>query len=203
MDFNFKTMIAELIPDSGSEYRIAGNGKLIKKKSSPSTHQSVIGAHSTGFHSPNQTVKHSIMSSSRNESQRVHFAADPTKPKHSSHNLSTPVMTRTLPPHSSVNQYPPLPQPGAPRQTPDQFTQTRAPRMSQTEATPMSHNHSRPDTQINFHDGSGNGSYSHTSHGTSPSLLQPTVPPYLPRHMSAHYSTPNLTQNALDGSTFY
>ena len=203
MDYNFKTMIAELIPDSASEYRIAGNGKLIKKKPTLSNHQSATGAHSSDFHSPRQTVKHSDIPSSRNESQRVHFAADLMKPKQGDHNVSAPETMRTLPPHSGMNQYPPMPQTGASKNTPDQFSQTRGPRMSQVETTPMSHNQSRPDAQMNFHDGSGNGSYSHTSHGTSPSLLQPTVPPYIPRHMSTHYSTPNLTQNALDGSTFY
>ena len=31
MECNFKTSITELIPDTASQYRIAGNGKLIKK----------------------------------------------------------------------------------------------------------------------------------------------------------------------------
>ena len=31
MDYNFKTIIAELMPDNVSNYRIAGNGKIIKK----------------------------------------------------------------------------------------------------------------------------------------------------------------------------
>ena len=41
MDYNFKTIINELMPDSASEYRIAGNGKILKKTVLPDGHQAM------------------------------------------------------------------------------------------------------------------------------------------------------------------
>ena len=48
MDYNFKMLITELIPNNASEYTIAGNGKLIKKTLPVNTHQPTTGEKNPG-----------------------------------------------------------------------------------------------------------------------------------------------------------
>ena len=207
MDYNFKTLIAELMPDSVSEYRIAGNGKIIKKPAVSDAHQAVSGEH-FGANQTQHGILHGPPTIANNREQgphRVQFSAgdESVKPKQSVNTALGPVMSK--PPYSMVNSSQ-LTQNGF---APSQRTANHIVEQRQSLHTPVglptSQDQSRSQTQMNFHGGSGNGSYSHTSHSTSPSILQPTVPPFLPKHMANRYSTPNpnSTQNALDGSTYY
>ena len=97
-----------------------------------------------------------------------------------------------------------------PSDTNTQRNSANFPQLSQPEVMPtvnsLNHSITRPHPQMNFHDGSKSGSFANTPSDCSPSILRPTVPAYLPRHMVNQFSTPNtsnVTPNALDGSTYY
>ena len=202
MDYNFKTIITELMPDTASHYRIAGNGKLIKKTGPYNNPQPAISEQAWGYHRQSKASNPLTKPTSpRKTAQRVQFSAVSDTPKQTQPGEGT-VAQRMGPFYPLNNGFPVMvpvshsSQPSARLQRRELQTQSGIQQTSQSVAS---------QNQMNFHDGSRNGSYSQLPYGTSPSVLQPTVPPYLPRNVSTHYSTPrfNLTQNGLDGSTYY